>query len=44
VSSAVGGAVNTTFGQERTGWNIRSGRPPHNQIMAVAGEGAQTGR
>jgi hypothetical protein len=27
--------VNTTFGQERTGWNIRMGRSPHNQNMAV---------
>lgn len=44
MSSAVRGAINTTFGQERTGSNIRSGRFPHNQIMAVDWGAAQTGR
>ena len=44
MSSAVRGAINTTFGQERTGSNLRSGRSPHNQIMAVGERAAQTGR
>jgi hypothetical protein len=44
VSSVVRGAVNTTFGQERTGSNLRSERSPHNQIMAVDWRAAQSGR
>lgn len=44
MSSAVRGAINTTFGKERTGSNLRSGRSPHNQIMAVDWGAAQTGR